>query len=158
MPTSRPDSVVGVCVEAPQHAGLASWLDYTSEQPLLPGTIVRVPLGKRDVAGIVWHVGATRADEGSPLRPIRQALCALDPLSPAWRQLVGFSATYYQRHLGELALAVLPPELRRIDATQLARRLASKALAEAAGPADATAPDVPGARAPDMSDGQVAAV
>ena len=124
----------------------------------MPGTIVRVPLGKRDVAGIVWQVGGTRGGEGPPLRPIRQALCALDPLSPAWRQLVGFAAGYYQRHLGELALAVLPPELRRIDATQLARRLARKALAETAGPADTAAPDVPGARAPDMSDGQVAAV
>jgi hypothetical protein len=37
--------------------------------------------------------------------------------------LVEFAASYYQRSVGELALAVLPPELRRLDATQLARRL-----------------------------------
>jgi primosomal protein N' (replication factor Y) (superfamily II helicase) len=36
---------------------------------------------------------------------------------------VAFAAAYYQRGLGEMALAVLPPELRRLDATQLARRL-----------------------------------
>ena len=94
MPAPIPESIVGVCVEAPQHAGLAAWLDYTSEQPLMPGTIVRVPLGKRDVAGIVWHSGATFAASSVPLRPIRQALCALEPLSQAWRQLVGFAAGY----------------------------------------------------------------
>ena len=153
-----PESIVGVCVEAPQHAGLAPWLDYTSEQPLMSGTIVRVPLGKRDVAGIVWHAGATLAGSGAGLRPVRQALCALEPLSQAWRQLVAFAAGYYQRHLGELALAVLPPELRRIDATQLARRLARKQTSETFAAREPAAFDAPGARAPDMSDGQLAAI
>ncbi len=151
------EMIVGVCVEAPQHAGLANWLDYTSEEALLPGTLVRVPLGKRDVAGIVWHTGASSTDTGAQLRPVRQALCALAPLSPAWRQLVGFAAGYYQRHLGELALAVLPPELRRIDATQLERRLARKRAADTLAERQ-IAPDVPGAESPEMSDGQRAAV
>src|SRR5690606_28748872 len=34
-----------------------------------------------------------------------------------------FAATYYKRGLGEVALAALPPQLRDLDATQLARRL-----------------------------------
>ena len=116
--------VLGIAVETPQHAGLAPCLDYRSEAPLAPGTLVRVPLGKRDVPGIVWRVGAVEAAGGLQLRPIRQALSALPPLSDAWRELVGFAAGYYQRGLGELALSVLPPELRRLDATQLDRRLA----------------------------------
>ena len=115
---------LGIAVETPQHAGLAACLDYTSEQPLAPGTLVRVPLGTRDVPGIVWQTGASAAAAGVELRPVRQALSALPPLSDAWRQLVAFAAGYYQRGLGELALAVLPPELRRLDATQLDRRLA----------------------------------
>jgi len=158
MPYPLPESIVGVCVEAPQHAGLAPWLDYTSEQLLMPGTIVRVPLGKRDVAGIVWHAGASLAGGGAALRPVRQALCALEPLSQSWRQLVGFAAGYYQRHLGEMALAVLPPELRRIDATQLERRLARKRTSETFAASQPVPSDGPGARAPDMSDGQLAAV
>ena len=116
--------VLGIAVETPQHAGLAACLDYQSEFPLAPGTLVRVPLGKRDVPGIVWRAGGDGTAAGVELRPVRQALTALPPLSDAWRQLVGFAAGYYQRGLGELALAVLPPELRRLDATQIDRRLA----------------------------------
>ena len=86
-------------------------------------SIPRVPLGKRELPGIVWERVAGPAPEAQALKPIRQALAALPPLSSAWRQLVGFAASYYQRSLGELALAVLPPELRKLDATQLDRRL-----------------------------------
>ena len=43
-----------VAVETPQHAGLAAALDYESEQRLAPGSLVRVPLGRRAVPGVVW--------------------------------------------------------------------------------------------------------
>ena len=142
-------SVLGIAVETPQHAGLAACLDYASEQALPPGTLVRVPLGKRDVAGIVWQAGASAAAPGTLLRPVREALTALPPLSDAWRQLVGFAAGYYQRGLGELALAVLPPELRKLDATQLDRRLArikpSSAVARSDAPPPALSPEQAGA-------------
>jgi primosomal protein N' (replication factor Y) len=48
---------LSVTVDTPQHASLGSVLDYTSELPLPPGTLVRVPLGKREVPGIVWNPG-----------------------------------------------------------------------------------------------------
>ena len=123
--------VLGVAVETPQHAGLTACLDYQSEQMLAPGTLVRVPLGKRDVPGIVWQAGG-EGTAGLELRPVRQALSALPPLSGPWRQLVAFAAAYYQRGLGELALAVLPPELRRLDAVQVDRRLARLTVASPA--------------------------
>ncbi len=44
-------------------------------------------------------------------------------MSKNWRQLVTFSANYYQRGLGEVALAGLPPQLRDLNVGQLARRL-----------------------------------
>jgi len=132
--------VVGIAVESPQHAGMVPCLDYRSEQPLSPGTLVRVPFGKRDVPGIVWQVGADAAAVGVELRDVRQALTALPPLSGAWRQLVAFAAGYYQRSLGELALAVLPPELRRLDVTQLDRRLARLKPAATAASADPAPP------------------
>jgi primosomal protein N' (replication factor Y) len=134
--------VLGVAVETPQHAGLAACLDYKSEQMLAPGTLVRVPLGKRDVAGIVWQVGSAGAAAGIELRDVRQVLAALAPLSHAWRQLVSFAAGYYQRGLGELALAVLPPELRKLDATQLDRRLARLKPARSAPGIDPPVPDL----------------
>ncbi len=112
-----------VAVELPQHAMLTAVLDYESEQALPPGTLVRVPLGKRNVAGIVWTAPGDAAAPAQTLRPVTEVLEALPPLSPAWCELVTFAAGYYQRQIGELALGVLPPELRRSDDRQLGRRL-----------------------------------
>jgi primosomal protein N' (replication factor Y) len=113
---------VAVVVEAPRHAGMQACLDYRHDEALAAGTLVRVPLGRRQVPGIVW--GAASGDSAHELKAVAQVLSALPPLSAAWRALVDFAAGYYQRALGELALSVLPPELRRLDATQLARRVA----------------------------------
>lgn len=130
-----------VAVETPQHAAIGGLLDYAAAETLPPGTLVRVPLGRRDVPGIVWHrAGEQRADEGQ-LRPVTEALRSLPPLGDAWRRLVEFAAGYYQRGVGELALAVLPPELRKVDDTQLARRVARLAkLAPPAAAAEAASP------------------
>ncbi|HEY9238277.1 MAG TPA: hypothetical protein VIP10_05520, partial [Burkholderiaceae bacterium] len=49
-------------MEAPQHTGLSGPLDYTCEQPLAAGTLVRVPLGRREVAGIVWGGAPSGSD------------------------------------------------------------------------------------------------
>ena len=49
--TPAQESTTTVAVETPQHAGLGGTLDYLSEQPLSAGTLVRVPLGRRDLLG-----------------------------------------------------------------------------------------------------------
>ena len=148
---------VAVAVETPRHTRVSGLLDYASEQPLAPGTLVRVPLGRRDVPGLVWE---RATDAGPPpvvLRPIAIALTALPPLRAEWRALVEFAAAYYQRGVGELALAVLPPELRKLDDTQLARRL--KRLAAAAPAAQTGVTDTPRLPAlPMLSDEQAAAL
>jgi primosomal protein N' (replication factor Y) len=70
---------------------------------------------------------------------------AAPALPDAWRRLVAFAAGYYQRGLGELALSILPPELRRLDATQLARRVARLDRAvQAPEPQATAAADAPG--------------
>ena len=132
---------VRVAVDAPQHAGLSAPLDYVCERPLTPGTLVQVPLGRRVVAGIVWGGEASGAAPAE-LRPVDQALDALPALNEAWRALVEFAAAYYQRSTGEIALSVLPPELRKLGNTQLANRIAKLQRALAAG---ATAGDTPAA-------------
>jgi len=128
-----------VAVDAPQHTGLAAPLDYTSERPLAPGTLVSVPLGRREVPGVVWH-GTPEANAGVELRPVTAALASLPPLGAAWRELVDFAAAYYQRSTGEIALSVLPPELRKLDDAQIANRIKKlhKALAKAPAAAAAT--------------------
>jgi primosomal protein N' (replication factor Y) len=59
----------------------------------------------------------------SAVRDVLGALEGLAPLDDHWRQLVQFSAQYYQRSLGEVALSALPPQLRDLSSEQLARRL-----------------------------------
>jgi primosomal protein N' (replication factor Y) (superfamily II helicase) len=118
-----PDPIrLQVAIEAPQHTGLTAPLDYTSERTLLPGTLVHVPLGRRQVPGIVWN-DAPDVAETVELRPITAALGSLPPLGATWRELVDFAAGYYQRSTGEIALAVLPPELRKLDDAQIANRI-----------------------------------
>jgi primosomal protein N' (replication factor Y) len=127
---------LAVAVETPRHTAVGGLLDYTSERPLAPGTLLRVPLGRRELPGIVWDRGPAPPATGLELRPVGAVLSALPPLPADWRALVDFAAAYYQRGVGELALAVLPPELRKLDDTQLARRVA-RLQREAAAPSAA---------------------
>jgi primosomal protein N' (replication factor Y) (superfamily II helicase) len=119
---------LGVVVATPAHSGLAGPLNYGSELALSAGTLVRVPLGRRETLGVVWGE-ADPPPPGAPyeVRQIAGVLSELAPLSAAWRRLVTFTATYYQRGLGEVALAALPPQLRELDGARLARRLKRKA-------------------------------
>ena len=127
---------MAVVVDAPRHVGLQALLDYQVQQALAPGTLVTVPLGRRVVPGLVWDRAADASDlpPGVELRPVSAVLDAIPVLDARWRALVQFAAGYYQRSLGELALSVLPPELRKLDNTQLARRL-KRWLKELQGPA-----------------------
>ncbi len=118
-----PAITLAVAVELPQHAGLTGVLDYASPVDLPLGQLLRVPLGQRTVTGIAWGPGGADLDPAQ-LKPVTEAMLGLAPLPSAWLQLVTFSAAYYQRSLGELALAVLPPELRKLDARQINQRLA----------------------------------
>ena len=122
-----------VAVDAPQHSAIAGPLDYTSEQMLAYGTLVRVPLGRRDVPGVVWPADDSTSpatatappdDRALALRAVQQVLHSVPPLSARWCELVGFAAAYYQRGIGEVAMSVLPPELRKLGDAQLQRRIA----------------------------------
>jgi primosomal protein N' (replication factor Y) len=126
---------VAVLVHTPAHSQMAGALTYLSPQDLPPGTLVRVPLGQRELLGVVWEPHADPADaasalDPSKLRPVVAALDALAPLSASWRALIRFAAAYYQRSAGEVALAALPPQLRDISSLQLARKLKKKASAQ----------------------------
>ena len=155
---TEPVGVVAVAVDTPQHARLGSVLDYEARQLPPVGALVRVPLGRREVVGIVWPTAASRRDPALPLRPISAVLDALPPLSSAWLRLVEFAAGYYQRSVGELALSVLPPELRRIDDTQLARRLRRWSRPPGSGGQAAGAVPVPPPDLPALEAGQESAL
>src|SRR6187402_210514 len=121
-------TILHVVVPTPAHSTVGEPLSYRSELPLAPGTLLRVPLGRREVCAVAWDAPAAGvALPPDQLKPILGPLEGLPPLSSAWRELVAFAAGYYQRSLGEVALSALPPQLRALDAAQLARRLARTA-------------------------------
>ncbi len=134
--------IVSVIVHTPAHSGLVDVLSYASEEMLPTGTLVRVPLGKRELMGVVWN--ATHLDDVTTskvvtkkstdktelaLRPIASVLGGLAPLNTHWCDLVRFAAHYYQRSVGEVALAALPNQLRELSAEQWTRRLTRKSKA-----------------------------
>ena len=132
-----------VLVNTPAHAALGPVLTYQSEQPLPAGTLVRVPLGSRETLGVVWDSGGAEATgefDPSKVRAIAGALEGIAPLSAQWQQLLTFTASYYQRSAGEVALAALPPQLRELSPEQMARRLKRKKPVEGATGAVLAAP------------------
>jgi primosomal protein N' (replication factor Y) len=137
-----------VVVATPAHSNLAGALTYRCAGPLAPGSLVRVPLGRREVLGVVWGEASAPPGEHEE-RSIVAQLEGIAPLSAAWRQLVAFCAAYYQRSPGEVALAALPPQLRELDPAQWRRRLARAAAPSA--PAAGTPP-------PALTDEQSAAL
>ncbi len=125
---------LSVAVQTPAHSAIAGPLTYGHSAALPPGSLVRVPLGTRETLGVVWD--GTPPESTFEVRPLSAALDGLPPLNAAWRGLVQFAALYYQRAVGEVALAALPPQLRELGAAQLTRRL--KKTAAPAAPADDT--------------------
>ena len=113
-----------VAVSAPAHSQVGGLLTYVTELPASVGQLVRVPFGNREVLGVVWgvHTTAPQSLSSHTLRQVIAVLEAVAPLSAHWLQLVQFTAQYYQRSLGEVAMAALPPQLRDLTPVQLARR------------------------------------
>jgi primosomal protein N' (replication factor Y) len=122
--------LIAVAVNTPQHSGLGDVLTYRATSAAAPGTLVRVPLGRRETTGIVWArcVAAPPADQ---LRDVIEAIGALPALPASWLQLVEFAAAYYQRSIGEVALGALPPSLLGLDNRQMERRVARAAKGSA---------------------------
>ena len=120
-----------VAVSAPAHSQVGGLLTYVTELPASVGQLVRVPFGNREVLGVVWgvHTTAPQTLSTHTLRQVIAVLEAVAPLSAHWLQLVQFTAHYYQRSLGEVAMAALPPQLRDLTPVQLARRFKKQATA-----------------------------
>lgn len=133
---------IDVAVQTPAHSALGDVLSYASTETPPVGSLLRVPLGRREVLGVAWAVHALEDGAGPAmeLKPVAAVLDGLPPLNDAWRDLVAFAARYYQRSLGEIALAALPPQLRDLSAVQLARRLKRQAMPSLS-PAAGAAPE-----------------
>lgn len=136
-------------VHTPAYSQISPTLSYVCDTAWPPGTLLRLPLGRREVLGVAWEsqpqTGAEDEPAADKLRAVSCALSALPTLNAEWRALVGFTARYYQRSLGEVALAALPAQLRELNPAQLERR-----LKKLAGPAVTATPASAPARAPEV--------
>ena len=54
--------LVHVALHTPSHSGVGDLLSYASDRALPPGTLVRVPLGTREVLGVVWDADAATGE------------------------------------------------------------------------------------------------
>ncbi|WP_350296166.1 primosomal protein N' [Limnohabitans sp. Rim8] len=126
-----------IAVQTPAHSQIGGLLTYRhvrqSSETGMPteGALVRVPLGSRSLLGVIWAIHDSppadlRADS---VRDIEGLLEGIAPLPAVWRQMVQFAAQYYQRSVGEVAMAALPPQLRDLSAIQMGRRLKKQARA-----------------------------
>jgi primosomal protein N' (replication factor Y) len=90
--------------------------------------------------GVLWaNASAPPASlDPAKLKAVAGVLDGIAPLSDHWQRLVTFAANYYQRSPGEVALAALPPQLRDISTTQLARRLKRRTASGTAVASDAS--------------------
>lgn len=118
-----------IVVQTPAHSPLAGLLTYQSDELLEVGSFVRVPLGSRELMGVIWRQldlppepMLSKQGKEIEVKAITAGL-GIQAVNPAWLKLVSFTANYYQRSLGEVALAALPPQLRTLDALQVERRL-----------------------------------
>lgn len=116
--------VMNVAVDLPAHSRVGGMLSYKGDTA--PGMVVRIPLGKKNVAGIVWDAElneSNKNDASFELKGADEVFEELPPLNGHWRALVRFASRYYQRSLGEVALQALPPDLRKSTRLQLQRKL-----------------------------------
>ena len=92
------------------------------EQPLI-GQFVRVPFGKREVAGLIVGVNKTSDIDPQKIRDVIELRHQITALSSHWMQLCEFAAEYYQRPFGEVALPAVPKALREAKVGTIERAI-----------------------------------
>ncbi|WP_108660781.1 primosomal protein N' [Acuticoccus kandeliae] len=92
-----------VSVLLPHQLGL---LTYTASEPLAPGLVVAVPLGRRDVLGVVWDDAPDETIEAARLKPVR-GVVSLVALTDDLRRFVDFVARYTMTPRGAVLKMVL---------------------------------------------------
>lgn len=137
---ARPGHIVRVALDTPAD----DCFDYLADGGVLPGELVVVPFGKRQVVG----VAVARVDNSDvpadKIRPIAARIGWMPPLNAEWMALARFAARYYHRRLGEVMLPALPPSLRETETwDRLGQRAQTTQYRVRPGQADALRESVP---------------
>jgi primosomal protein N' (replication factor Y) len=93
---------------------LPKLFDYRAEDASRAdiGCLVLVPFGKKRLVGLVVELANESEVPASRLRSAEKILREVAPLKREWLELAKFCSSYYQRPLGEVVAAALPPRLR----------------------------------------------
>ena len=95
--------------------------DFLAEDPLPPvGSLVVVPFGRTRKVGVVVEHAAESAVPAARLKAIERVVEDVPPIGTETLELLRFCAGYYQRPLGEVVAASLPPRLRQVERRKLA--------------------------------------
>jgi primosomal protein N' (replication factor Y) len=79
------------------------------------GSLVVVPFGRSRKVGVVVGLAAESAVPHERLKPVESVVSDVEPFKPDELELFEFCASYYQRALGEVIAASLPPRLRQVS-------------------------------------------
>ena len=105
---------VKIAVDAP----IARHFDYRLPPELLAiqvGAWVVVPWGKSRKLGIVFAIGEPPELAPERIRNVIAIREGAPVFDAAWLRLIEFTATYYHRGLGEVAISAIPKLLRTLD-------------------------------------------
>ena len=111
-------SIVHVALDIP----LAEPFDFRAPEGLdIPaGALVVVPFGRARKVGVVVGRSARSDVPAERLKAVESVVEDVAPFQPAELELFEFCAAYYQRALGEVIAASLPPRLRQVSRRKLA--------------------------------------
>jgi primosomal protein N' (replication factor Y) len=93
---------------------LPKLFDYRAEDATRAdiGCRVLVPFGRKHRVGLIVEVASSSEVPASRLRSAEKILRDIGPLGREWLELAEFCSGYYQRPIGEVVAAALPPRLR----------------------------------------------
>ncbi|MHB8421882.1 MAG: replication restart helicase PriA [Leptospirales bacterium] len=74
-----------------------------------PGTRVRIPLGNREVAGLVWNKEIQSPQSGFILKPVSEILDSFPLMPPELFPILSFTSWFYRIPLGLVLRWALPP-------------------------------------------------
>ena len=117
---------LAVVVPTPAHSSISGPLSYLSELPLAPGTLVRVPLGRREVLGVVWDDGSSSARPIAGRRTTSRSPARLDgdaPLTAGVETAGYFFGELLPAQSGRSCAGRPAAAIARPRRSQLARRL-----------------------------------
>ena len=90
------------------------------DEPRPPlGSLVVVPFGRTRKVGVVVEHPTESPVARARLKPVEAVVADVPPLGAADLELFNFCAAYYQRPLGEVIAASLPPRLRQVSRRRL---------------------------------------